>query len=89
MLQDPDGTPALTIAIVNGHHDVARLLLERGANPNVADAAGMTPLYAAVELHTAEMYPERKPLRTILSAHLERSTWSSCCSPKERTRIRR
>ena len=35
-VQDPDGTPALTMAIVNGHHDVARLLLERGANPNVA-----------------------------------------------------
>ena len=63
-LQDPDGTPALTVAIVNGHHDVARLLLERGANPNVADTAGMTPLYAAVELHTSEMYPERKPLRS-------------------------
>ncbi|HVQ13801.1 MAG TPA: ankyrin repeat domain-containing protein, partial [Vicinamibacterales bacterium] len=62
-LQDPDGTPALTVAIVNGHHDVARLLLERGANPNVADTAGMTPLYAAVELHTSEMYPERRPLR--------------------------
>ncbi|HEU4692897.1 MAG TPA: ankyrin repeat domain-containing protein [Vicinamibacterales bacterium] len=62
-VQDPDGTPALTIAIVNGHHDVARLLLERGANPNVADTAGMTPLYAAVELHTTEMYPERRALR--------------------------
>ena len=62
-LQDPDGTPALTVAIVNGHHDVARLLLEHGANPNVADTAGMTPLYAAVELHTSEMYPERRPLR--------------------------
>ena len=62
-LQDPDGTPALTVAIVNGHHDVAQLLLERGANPNVPDTAGMTPLYAAVELHTAEMYPERKALR--------------------------
>ena len=62
-LQDPDGTPALTLAVVNGHHDVARLLIERGANPNVADTAGMTPLYAAVELHTSEMYPERRPLR--------------------------
>jgi ankyrin repeat protein len=62
-LQDPDGTPALTVAIVNGHHDVARLLIELGANPNVADTAGMTPLYAAVELHTSEMYPERRPLR--------------------------
>jgi len=62
-VQDPDGTPAVTIAIVNGHHDVARLLLERGANPNVADTAGMTPLYAAVELHTSEMYLERRALR--------------------------
>jgi len=62
--QDPDGTPALTIAIGNGHTDVARLLLERGANPNVADKAGMTPLYTAVVLHTTEMYPERKPMRT-------------------------
>ena len=62
-VQDPDGTPALTVAIVNGHHDVAQMLIERGANPNVADTVGMTPLYAAVELHTSEMYPERRPLR--------------------------
>jgi ankyrin repeat protein len=62
-VQDPDGTPALTLAVVNVHHDVAALLLEHGADPNVADVAGMTPLYAAVELHTMEMYPERKPLR--------------------------
>jgi uncharacterized protein len=61
--QDPDGTPALTVAIVNGHHDVAQMLIERGANPNLADTVGMTPLYAAVELHTSEMYPERRPLR--------------------------
>ena len=32
----------------------------------------MTPLYAAVELHTVEMYPERKPCAG-LPAHLERS----------------
>ena len=62
-VQDPDGTPALTVAVVNGHHDVAQMLIERGANPNVADTVGMTPLYAAVELHTSEMYPERRPLR--------------------------
>jgi len=66
-LQDPDGTPALTLAVVNVHHDVAALLLERGANPNVADVAGMTPLYAAVELHTLEMYQERRPLRKSVS----------------------
>jgi ankyrin repeat protein len=62
-LQDPDGASALTLAIVNVHQDAAALLLERGADPNLADVAGMTPLYAAVELHTVQMYPERKPLR--------------------------
>jgi ankyrin repeat protein len=62
-VQDPDGTPALTLAVVNVHQDVAALMLARGTDPNVADVTGMTPLYAAVELHTMEMYPERKPLR--------------------------
>ena len=48
---------------MNVHQEVAALLVERGADPNVADVTGMTPLYAAVELHTVEMYPERRPLR--------------------------
>ena len=29
---DPDGTPALTFAIINGHYDVATLLVEKGAD---------------------------------------------------------
>ena len=49
---DPDGTSALTVAIINGHYDVAAVLLERGADPNLADKTGMTPLYAAVDMHT-------------------------------------
>lgn len=51
-LIDPESTPALTLAIINGHFDVARLLIERGADPNLADSRGMTPLYAAVDMHT-------------------------------------
>ena len=51
---DPDGTTALNIAIVNTHYDVAALLLEKGANPNIADTAGMTPLYAAVDMQHQE-----------------------------------
>ena len=57
------------MAVVNVHQDVAALLLERGADPNVADVTGMTPLYAAVELHTIEMYPERKPLQEVYGPH--------------------
>jgi ankyrin repeat protein len=51
-LQDPDGTTALVLAIINAHYDVAALLLERGANPNVADSTGMAALYAAVDMST-------------------------------------
>ena len=42
------------IAVVNGHYDVASLLIERGANSNVADANGRTPLYAAVDLRNVQ-----------------------------------
>jgi ankyrin repeat protein len=56
---DPDGTTALTLAIINAHYDAAALLLERGADPNVADTRGMTPLYAAVDMHTLDETPGR------------------------------
>ncbi len=51
---DPDGTSALVMAVINAHHDLAELLLRKGAKPNVADVTGMTPLYAAVTMHTLE-----------------------------------
>ena len=47
-LVDPEGTSALIIAVINGRYDVVSALLEKGADPNVADIKGMTPLYAAV-----------------------------------------
>src|SRR5437867_7339804 len=34
--QDPDGTTALVLAIINAHYDLAAMLLEHGADPNVA-----------------------------------------------------
>jgi ankyrin repeat protein len=42
-----NGATALTLAAHSGQGSVARLLLERGANPNAA-GAGYTPLHAAV-----------------------------------------
>jgi ankyrin repeat protein len=51
-LADPDGATALVIAIINANYDFAKLLLDAGADPNVVDtAAGMGPLYAAIDMH--------------------------------------
>jgi uncharacterized protein len=57
--KDPDGTTALTFAILNAHYDTASMLLDLGADPKVADARGMTPLYAAVDMHTLDETPGR------------------------------
>ena len=56
-LTHPDGTSALILAIINSHFDTAALLLAKGADPNLADSTGMTPLYATVDVNTlGEVY---------------------------------
>jgi ankyrin repeat protein len=51
-LTEPDGTSALLFAVINGHYDVAEELAKAGADINLADRTGMTPLYAAIDMHT-------------------------------------
>jgi ankyrin repeat protein len=65
-----EGTTALQIAVINIHYDLANLLLERGADPNVVDASGMTALYAAVDMRApANMLTRPEPkLRDSLDA---------------------
>jgi len=48
------GTSALVFAIINSHFDLAAALLEKGANPNVSDLAGMAALYAAVDMNSMQ-----------------------------------
>lgn len=48
------GTTALVFAIINAHYDLAAMLLEKGANPNVVDIAGMGALYAAVDMNSLQ-----------------------------------
>jgi uncharacterized protein len=56
-LTDPDGTTALVLAIINAHYDTAALMVEKGADPNIGDTAGMAALYAAVDMNTlGEVY---------------------------------
>jgi uncharacterized protein len=48
------GTSALVFAIINSHFDLAAMLLDRGADPNVADLSGMAALYAAVDMNSLQ-----------------------------------
>ena len=70
---DPDRSTPAIIATINGHYDVAAMLVERGADPNITDAAGMAVLYAAVDMNTlGEVYgrPGRKSTSTVSALEL-------------------
>lgn len=60
--QDPDGSTALQLAILNHHFDLAADLLQAGADPDVADRSGMTALYGAVDMVTPARIIGRPPL---------------------------
>lgn len=47
--RDDLGRTALMLATLRGHSEAVDLLLEKGADPNVADKKGVTPLQAARE----------------------------------------
>jgi len=55
-----DNASALLVATVNGQFDLAAMLLERGANPNLIAENGVAPLYAAINLTWAPRagYPQ-------------------------------
>src|SRR5262249_19191732 len=45
-----DKTPPMTEAIINGHLDLAKYLLDHGADPKVTNADGLSALYATVDI---------------------------------------
>jgi ankyrin repeat protein len=64
-----DRASPLLVATINGQFDIAAYLLERGAQPNLASEAGMTPLYAVLNVEWAPkmFYPQPR-------AHLQQQT---------------
>jgi ankyrin repeat protein len=71
-----DKTTPLMLAIINGHFDLAMFLLDRGADPKIANVAGGTPLYRVVDLQWApksffpqpDIRQERVPYLDLMKA---------------------
>jgi ankyrin repeat protein len=61
----PEGVTPLLLALDNDHNDVAKLLLDRGANPNLWDWWGRTALYITIDRREAVIAPFRSALLTI------------------------
>jgi uncharacterized protein len=58
-----DKTSPLLAATINGQFDLAMLLLERGADPDITNHAGVAPLYGAINVQWAPhaFYPQPSP----------------------------
>jgi ankyrin repeat protein len=57
-----DSTTALMIATINGRFDLAMYLVDHGANPNLAQTNGATPLYAVFDIRWAPKSEYPNPL---------------------------
>jgi ankyrin repeat protein len=70
----PDGTPALTLAILNGHYELASILLDKGANPN-GGTQGWSALHQVVwtrRPNTGFNLPGAQPTGRVSSLELAR-----------------
>ena len=68
-----DSTGPLLMAIINGHFDLATMLIERGANVNAAAFNGVAPLFAVLNLQWApkSLYPSPKAHQQQKTTYLD------------------
>ena len=87
-LVDPDGATALAIAIINAHYEFAALLLDAGADPNIADTeAGMGPLYALADMRRLAVghgRPNPKPVGMMSGVDLAKKLLERGAAPNSR-----
>ena len=71
-----DNTSPLLIATINGQFDIAKYLLEHGAQPNLASDAGMTPLFATLNVEWAPkmFYPQPRAYLQQQASYLDLMT---------------
>jgi uncharacterized protein len=64
-----DKTTPLVIAIINGHFDIAMHMLEHGADPTLANEAGVTPLYGVINVQWAPIAAYPQPRAHLQQEH--------------------
>jgi ankyrin repeat protein len=74
-LSPADTTSPLLIATINGHFDTAKALLDLGADPNLVSDAGMSPLYAVLNVEWAPkaFYPQPRAYLQQQTSYLDLS----------------
>jgi len=68
-----DKTSPVLMALINGHYDLAQFLIEQGADVKAASDAGVTPLYAVLNVQWAPkaLYPQPRAYTQQKATHLE------------------
>ncbi len=84
-----DQTPPMLVAVINGNYDLARDLLERGADPNLVSDDGAGPLFATlnIEWSLRTWYPQPQAFRQQETHYLDfmRLLLEAGADPNQRT----
>jgi len=80
---DIDGTNALVVSLMNKKYSFAKLLLDRGANPNLADVKGRAALYAAIDIRNEDYsaLPSRKEDDSLPSLEIVKALLAHGANP--------
>ncbi len=84
-----DGSSSINIAIANGHYTVGKYLLDHGADPNLPNLDGLTPLYATVNMRYAPVSWAPNPRtdqESVGSAELLQALLEGGANPNARVR---
>lgn len=80
---DIDGANGLVVSIMNKKYTFAKFLLDRGANPNLADVKGRAALYAAIDIRNEDYsaLPNRKEDDPLPSLELVKALLNRGANP--------